>query len=135
MDFLINNSIFANLQMFLQILKVEHKSFPMMYHLSYLDIKHKIDPPSISWFSSTPAEIGLNKIQRSEIIYQRFTIKRWSVIFKSSCSVERPVIDEQYLHKQTIYIIRLHVKLTLMFLTRILNQSYYITVLSTKDDT
>ena len=49
---------FAN---FLQILKVEHKSFPMMYHLSYLDIKHKIDPPSISWFSSTPAEIGLKK--------------------------------------------------------------------------
>ena len=31
---------FAN---FLQILKVEHKSFPMiMYHLSYLDIKHGI---------------------------------------------------------------------------------------------
>jgi len=26
----------------LQILKVEHKSFPMMYHLSYLDIKHGI---------------------------------------------------------------------------------------------
>jgi len=25
---------------FLQILKVEHKSFSMMYHLSYLDIKH-----------------------------------------------------------------------------------------------
>ena len=39
-----------------------------MYHLSYLDIKHgfreggQIDPPfpSISWFSSTPAGIGLN---------------------------------------------------------------------------
>ena len=42
---------FAN---FLQILKVEHKSFLMMYHLSYLDIKH-----GISWFSSTPAGIGL----------------------------------------------------------------------------
>ena len=46
------NSIFANLQIFLQILKEEHKSFPMMYHLSYLDIKHgdlegggQIDPP------------------------------------------------------------------------------------------
>ena len=25
---------------FLQIIKVEHKSFPIMYHLSYLDIKH-----------------------------------------------------------------------------------------------
>ena len=41
----------------------------MMYHLSYLDIKHGIqrgggqsDPPSISWFSSTPAEKGLKKI-------------------------------------------------------------------------
>ena len=32
-------SNFANLH-FLQILKVEHKSFPMMYHLAYLDIKH-----------------------------------------------------------------------------------------------
>ena len=36
------NSIFANSQFFLQILKVEHKSFPMMYYLSYLDIKHGI---------------------------------------------------------------------------------------------
>ena len=68
LDFGIKNSIFANLQIFLQILKVEHKSFLMMYHLSYLDIKHgfreggQIDPPfpSISWFSSTPAGIGLN---------------------------------------------------------------------------
>ena len=33
-------SIFANLQIFLQILKVEFKSFLMMYHLSFLDIKH-----------------------------------------------------------------------------------------------
>ena len=33
-----NLSIFANLQIFLQILKEEHKSFPMMYHLSYFDI-------------------------------------------------------------------------------------------------
>ena len=51
---------------FLQILNVEHKSFLMMYHLSDLDIKHGIlrgggnlTPPSISWFSSTPAEILL----------------------------------------------------------------------------
>ena len=42
LDFAIINSIFANLQIFLQILKVEHKSFLMMYHLSYLDIKHGI---------------------------------------------------------------------------------------------
>ena len=27
---------------FLQILKEKHKSFPMMYHLFYLDIKHRI---------------------------------------------------------------------------------------------
>ena len=38
----------------------------MMYHLSYLDIKHgggvKLTPPppSVSWFSSTPAGIGLS---------------------------------------------------------------------------
>ena len=37
-----------------------------MYYLSYLDIKHQrggqVDsPPSIFWFSSTPAEIGLTK--------------------------------------------------------------------------
>ena len=33
---------------FFHILKVEHKSFPMMYHLTYLDIKHgiQIDPIS-----------------------------------------------------------------------------------------
>ena len=31
--------IFADL-LFFQISRVEHKSFPMMYHLSYLDIKH-----------------------------------------------------------------------------------------------
>ena len=50
------------------ILKVEHKSFLMMYHLSYLDIKHGIQrggvnltPPSVSWFSSTPAGIGLKR--------------------------------------------------------------------------
>ena len=40
LDFALKNSIFANLQVVLQILKVEHKSFLMMYHLSYLDIKH-----------------------------------------------------------------------------------------------
>ena len=33
---------FCKFAIFLQILKVEHKSFPMMYHLSYLDIKHGI---------------------------------------------------------------------------------------------
>ena len=67
LDFAIKKSIFANLQIFLQILKVEHKSFLMMYHLSYFDIKHgiyrgvKLTPsPSKSWFSSTPAGIGLN---------------------------------------------------------------------------
>jgi len=29
---------FLQISDFLQILKVEHKSFPMMYHLSYFDI-------------------------------------------------------------------------------------------------
>ena len=53
LDFAIKNSIFPNLQIFLQILKEEHKSFLMMYHLSYWP------PPSVSWFSSTPAGIGL----------------------------------------------------------------------------
>jgi len=56
---------------FLQILKkVKHKSFPMMYHLLYLDIKHVILgggsnwplPHSTTWFSSTPAGIGLKRI-------------------------------------------------------------------------
>ena len=44
LDFANKNSIFANLQIILQILKVEHKSLPMMYHLSYLDIKHGMYP-------------------------------------------------------------------------------------------
>ena len=73
--FLLNNWIlqknfnFCKFAIFLQILKVEDKSFPMMYHLSYLDIKHGIQrrgqidpPPRVSWFSSTPAGIGLNQI-------------------------------------------------------------------------
>ena len=42
LDFAKKSSIFANLQIFLQIIKVEHKSFPVMYHLSYLDIKQGI---------------------------------------------------------------------------------------------
>ena len=33
---------FSQICNFLQILKVEHKSFQMMYHLSYLDIKYGI---------------------------------------------------------------------------------------------
>ena len=33
---------FCKFAILLQILKVEHKSFPMMYNLSYLDIKHGI---------------------------------------------------------------------------------------------
>ena len=44
--------------------KSRAQGFLMMYHLSYLDIKHEIQrggqiAPSISWFSSTPAGIGL----------------------------------------------------------------------------
>ena len=34
---------------FLQILKVVHKSFPMMYQLSYLDIKHGIQRGGANW--------------------------------------------------------------------------------------
>ena len=34
---------FCKFAIFLQILKVEHNSIPMMYHLSYLDIKYGID--------------------------------------------------------------------------------------------
>ena len=52
-----------SLKIFLQILKVDHKSFPMMYHLSYLDIKHVMQGGgSVSWFSSTPAGIGLSSL-------------------------------------------------------------------------
>jgi len=40
-------SIFENQLIFFQIRKVEHTSFPVMYHLSYLEIKHGISiaPP------------------------------------------------------------------------------------------
>ena len=62
------NSIFENLQIFLQILKGEHKSF--YNDVSFVIFGHQtwglegggqIEPPlpSISWFSNTPAEIGL----------------------------------------------------------------------------
>ena len=66
------NSIFANLQFFLQILKEEHKSFLMMYichiwtsNMGFRGVGVKLIPPSISWFSSTPAEIGLSSQTRS----------------------------------------------------------------------
>ena len=34
--------IFGNLLIFLHILKEEHTSFPMMFYMSYLDIKNGI---------------------------------------------------------------------------------------------
>ena len=39
LDFAKERLIFANFQIFLLTLKVEHKSFSMMYNFSYLDIK------------------------------------------------------------------------------------------------
>ena len=71
--FLLNNSIlkqkfqFLQIWKFLLIFKVEHKSFPMMYHFSCLDIGFRgwgqIDPlpSSVSWFSSTQVGIGLSR--------------------------------------------------------------------------
>ena len=52
---------FCKLAIFLQILKVEHNSFPMMYHLSYLDIKYNIQRAlfSVSQFSSTQLQQGI----------------------------------------------------------------------------
>ena len=63
---------FAN---FLQILKVEHKSFPMMYHLSYLDIKHgikrgggQIDPPQHILVFKYPSRDRVNFKQIIQIL-------------------------------------------------------------------
>ena len=41
-DIGIRKSVFVAKTLFLSSLKVEHKSIPMMYHLSYLYIKHGI---------------------------------------------------------------------------------------------
>ena len=64
LDFANKNQNFA---FFLQILKVEHKSFQMIYNLSYLNIKHGIKrgwppPQNVSWFSSTMAGLGLTRL-------------------------------------------------------------------------
>ena len=54
---------------FLQILKEEHKSFPMMYHMSWTSNMGFREggglncPPSISWFSSTPAGKWYYRVQ------------------------------------------------------------------------
>ena len=47
---------------FLQILKVEHKSFPMMYHLSYLDIKYGIWGGPLTHNSTTKKNRRCNNI-------------------------------------------------------------------------
>ena len=62
------NFNFCKFAIFQQILKVKQNSFPMMYHLSYLDIKHRIQggggttPPSVNLgfqVPGTPTGIGL----------------------------------------------------------------------------
>ena len=85
----------------------------MMYHLSYLDIKHGIqrgggqfDPPSISWFSSTPAEIGL---------------KCCSTMFISFTSLVALII--YVLEMQTNYIQRAQVRL-LIFIQPGISQNF-----------
>ena len=56
LDFAIKNSIFANLQIFLQILKVEHKSFPDVSFVVFghqtwdLEGGGQIDPPAYPGF-------------------------------------------------------------------------------------
>ena len=66
LDFAIKNSIFANLQFFFADSKSRAQelsndvSFVIFEHKT-LDLEgggNKLTPPSISWFSSTPAGIG-----------------------------------------------------------------------------
>jgi len=53
---------FFKLAFFLQILKVEHLSFLICGHQTWdLEGGGVIDSPSVSWFSSTPAGIGLKQ--------------------------------------------------------------------------
>ena len=67
LDFAIKNSIFANLQIFFADSKSRAQelsndvSFVICGHKTWdLEGEGQIDPPSVSWFSSTPAGIGLN---------------------------------------------------------------------------
>ena len=86
LDFAIKNSIFANLLFFLQILKVEHKSCLMMYHLSYLDIKHGIRGGGVKLTDPYPAYPGF-QVKKTMIPYhwQSFSIivKKWLNIYFS----------------------------------------------------
>ena len=67
---MIKNSIFANLQIFFADSKCRAQelsndvSFVIFGHQIWdLEGGGQIDPPSISWFSSTPAEIGLRRFE------------------------------------------------------------------------
>ena len=73
-------SIFANLQIFLQILKVEHKSFPMLHQLSYLDFKHGIltPPPQRILVFKYPSRDRVNVLWQN----QKF-IDTLSLLFRS----------------------------------------------------
>ena len=72
LDFAIKNSIFANLQIFFADSKSRAQelsndvSFIIFGHKTWdLEGVVKLTPPSISWFSSTPAEIGLMMVLRN----------------------------------------------------------------------
>ena len=57
---------FFKFAIFLQILKVQHKSFPMMYHLSYLDIKHRIQRGGGVKLTPPPAYPGFQVPQQRQ---------------------------------------------------------------------
>ena len=100
LEFAKERLIFANLQIFLLTLKVEHKSFPMMYNFSYLDIKQwvlegkgEIDNPPpyrILVFKYTSRERVNSRIllQQSGLqMYCTLYLKAWkSFLFVRSAS-------------------------------------------------
>ena len=82
---------------FLQILKVKHKSFPVMYHLSYLDIKHgfrgrvKLTPsPQHILVFKYPSRDRVNL--KVYLIVHKFILQ--SIVQQY---VRRPILHVQYL--------------------------------------
>ena len=91
------NSIFANSQFFLQILKVEHKSFPIIIcHIWTSNMGFREGggsnwpPPSPSRFSSTPAGIGLTFLISDKY---RMSHETWQLMNSLECRLPNTGID------------------------------------------
>ena len=76
-----------------------------MYYLSYLDINHGIyrggqidPPPSIFWFSSTPAGIGLKICQPKSYKYRKYNYNTFLNLNKISAFLDKKCVKKKNQH-------------------------------------